>query len=379
MVVFAKYDRDGFYPARVLNVLPGRRRAQSVQVQYLGYADIVWLPRRYVKTNPPKPHFSKASQPSRDVSDAETVAIELGQSFEEPTLATIMYDLRSTLAWGLQTVAGEMVRLFVFGSAMNGFGTEKSDIDVIMEVESASEVSTDKASVKKWLWLAKECFRGAESEFHVKEYISGARIPILRLVHNYTRRELDLSVNNMTPLLNTYLLRAYALLDTRVQKLGKSVKQWAKDKGMCDASRGWLSSYDLVLMALYFLQARKGLPSLQVHCVGEEWCDWDEPPPLMVRNLPKGESADQWLRDFFAFYAEMFDWGNEVVSVRLGQRLPRSDVAFKKLREAPLDIEDPFQAERNLGSHFLSMKKCDQFRQVIVSESRRTLKRKAGV
>merc|ERR1719197_260987 len=76
-------------------------------------------------------------------------------------------------------------------------------------------------------------------------------------------------------------------------------------------------------------------------------------------------SFEMWLSAFFAFYAGTpgpyleesqppFNWGEEVVSIRLGRHgrgLSRTSNEFRELKgrqEAKLHIEDPFERSRNL-------------------------------
>eukprot|EP00929_Paragymnodinium_shiwhaense_P061390 TRINITY_DN3065_c0_g2_i1.p1 TRINITY_DN3065_c0_g2~~TRINITY_DN3065_c0_g2_i1.p1 ORF type:complete len:423 (-),score=114.94 TRINITY_DN3065_c0_g2_i1:149-1417(-) len=55
---------------------------------------------------------------------------------------------------------------------------------------------------------------------------------------------------------------------------------------------------------------------------------------------------------FFFFYTREFDWGKEVVSVRLGRRLDGHDGQFFQLqgrKKHQLHVEDPFEVTRNLN------------------------------
>jgi hypothetical protein len=61
------------------------------------------------------------------------------------------------------------------------------------------------------------------------------------------------------------------------------------------------------------------------------------------------------LRGFFSFYATEFSWGNEVVSIRLGQRVSIDTHHFDSLARGKLNpnhaihIEDPLDTYRNLN------------------------------
>jgi len=137
----------------------------------------------------------------------------------------------------------------------------------------------------------------------------------------------------------------------------------------CDASCGWLSSYDLVIMTIYFLQVKKGVPSLQAIYPDHNWSEGGVLPEVAcLQSLSDSmESSEPWFSHFFDFYANQFQWGHEIVSIRLGRRLSRSDPAFSKLKrvDTHLDIEDPFLVNRNLGAHIRSKKKLERFREAV--------------
>lgn len=306
--------------------------------------------------------------------------VRLAHSFDSPDLMAVMEELRGQLARRFPIEGTEAIDLYVFGSAMNGFGNALSDIDVSMVVKEGRTPKTgrltSKSYIKQVLQLTCCCFSGKESLFRVQELVLTARIPILILVHRSSGRQLDLSVNNLAPLANTFLLRTYSRLDSRICTLGKKVKQWAKDQGVCDASSGWLSSYDLVLMVIYFLQVEKGLPSLQKACPQQDWMKGGLPPTecwLLDKRSLHGGSSDHWFHDFFHFYAGKFSWLHDIVSIRLGRPASRSDPALATLKRSQvgLDIEDPFLLDRNLAKHFRSIQKYNWFREAIVAAIRR--------
>lgn len=64
----------------------------------------------------------------------------------------------------------------------------------------------------------------------------------------------SISLYNVLALRNTELLRTYAKMDKRVEKLGVIIKTWAKHCDIGDASKGSLSSYSLIIMLIHYLQ-----------------------------------------------------------------------------------------------------------------------------
>jgi len=175
-------------------------------------------------------------------------------------------------------------------------------------------------------------------------------------------------MNNLAPLLNTRLLKAYASLDQRVVDLVVAIKIWTKEKRLCGAVDGHLSSYAFALMAIYYLQVVSGtsMPCLQKDATDDAFADEESAEKVAQAAREAGWKLDASLFmlvcGFFAFYAgtngpctnddEMpFNWGMEVVSIRLGTREFSSHEEFKELRgiqEERLHIEDPFERSRNL-------------------------------
>jgi len=242
--------------------------------------------------------------------------------------------------------------LHQFGSAASGFNTVTSDLDVTCCLRSdlSPDLKAEAASVLSQRLAP--IFR-QHSAFEITEEILGARVPILKLCFE-NELEVDLSCHNLTPLVNTRLLREYCNLDQRIYHLGLAVKLWAKAVGVCGATPGNLSSYAFTLMMLYFLQVH---PDVQLPVFPVE--AFKKPHKL----LAVASTRPSWrctlllvdlLKSFFRFYAEEFKWGTEVVSVRVGKRQMASEPMFAALRARQaqrIHIEDPVQLERNLHGY----------------------------
>jgi len=239
-----------------------------------------------------------------------------------------------------------------FGSSVNGFVSRGGDIDVVayQMLQDRSSLS-DARTVLKKLKLA----FSKQTTFIVKEALlhDRVRVPILKLRYA-GKYDVDLSVNNISPLPNTRLLRRYGSLDRRVAELGVIIKMWAKNSGLCGAPNGYLSSYSFILMVIYFLQVTDvGMPCLQRN--GDLFDD-DGATKICSQELVDGwvmrETLAALIRAFFKFYASDFRWGREVVSIRLGRRVNSEATEFQllsKRRDKRIHIEDPFIPERNLN------------------------------
>lgn len=195
-------------------------------------------------------------------------------------------------------------------------------------------------------------------------------MPILRLRFRGDV-EVDLSCHNPEALQNTQLLKAYAGMDVVLRQLVIVVKAWAKMEGVCGASSKHLSSYSLTLMAIYFLQVQ---PDLKLPCLPTWAFDHNGPTHRMALanwscNLP----LHVLFARFAQFYVSDFQWGSEVVSVRLGARARGMDAPFEQLPgrlNQRLHIEDPFLLRRNLNC-VLGMQQEEQLWSKLVQLTRR--------
>mmetsp|Transcript_22006 Transcript_22006/g.48082 ORF Transcript_22006/g.48082 Transcript_22006/m.48082 type:complete len:603 (-) Transcript_22006:84-1892(-) len=262
------------------------------------------------------------------------------------------------------------VSIRAFGSAVNGFGEDSSDVDVVVAARKAdlrrafglSASMSKKGFIPGVLEALVPLLR--RRGFQIKNKILHAKIPILKMTLDGV--ECDLSINNLLPVFNTRLLLEYAEIDPRSVELVRMVKKWAKLAGVHGASDGNLSSYSFTLLVLFYMQVRGALPCLQrlpqrlmyrdgskSYNVAMDLESWKQNPPPMVPCIG--------FKDFFRFYSEEFRYGEEVVSVRLGRPFPVDSPEFQELRvvdengfrpdkrQQLIHIEDPFDTARNLN------------------------------
>lgn len=243
--------------------------------------------------------------------------------------------------------------LELFGSVSNGFGTRFSDIDATCtragpppeeEAESAGSLLSERLCP-----LLKE-----HPQFSIVQEVLTAKVPIVKLRYAQSL-DIDLSCQNRQPLQNTRLLRAYATFNEKVRDLGVAVKLWAKAAGVCGACKGNLSSYAFTLLVIYFMQVH---PEVQLPCLptaafadgaGREG---QKAVAAALASWSCSLSVAQLLLKFFEFYWLTFAWGQEVVSPRVGFRLPAIEEVYEKLRGRwypRIHVEDPYLLERNLN------------------------------
>ncbi|TDH67822.1 hypothetical protein CCR75_006789 [Bremia lactucae] len=212
--------------------------------------------------------------------------------------------------------------------------------------------------------------RAAKCE--IRHVIAGARVPIIRFLHTLNGRkyECDLCFENILATRNTSLLRAYADFDDRARVLGLAVKHWAKKRGICDASTGFLNSYSFVLLSIYFLQIVRVLPNLQdadlleianipfdiYNDVNIAFCeDRDIAQAYHMRKLEEkglpSYSLATLLAGFFEFYATQFDFARQVVTVRSPETriLKLALWGSRKAKSWRMSIQDPLEIDRDIG------------------------------
>ncbi|BFZ16873.1 hypothetical protein BsWGS_19912 [Bradybaena similaris] len=247
-------------------------------------------------------------------------------------------------------------KLSLFGSSCNGFGFDKSDMDICLTFTQRK--IPDKVIVIESL--------ARKMKQHVDlmnvHAIATAKVPIVKFTVKKTGLEGDISFYNTLALENTKLLMCYNKIDPRVNILGYAVKTFAKVCDIGDASRGSLSSYAYILMMLYYLQQVQPpvIPVLQELYKGDQkpqnlvegWDVWflDNLSQLDELWPEKGKNtmsvAELWL-GFLCFYVEEFKYKEHVVSIRQKQPLTRFD---KLWNGSCIAIEDPFDLNHNLGS-----------------------------
>jgi len=180
----------------------------------------------------------------------------------------------------------------------------------------------------------------------------------------------DFSINNSTPLYNMALLTECGQMDSRARSLILLVKRWAKDRGICHASKGHLPPYAWSLLAIYFLQAgideEDGglpLPALDEFAVSSGLISGEGQPSSKAKGSSARPAAKdhkktlaELFRVFVRFYKWEFNWRNEAVSVRSGKRAPPNlslDIHIVLNDDGTTavspTIEDPFDARTNLG------------------------------
>lgn len=255
----------------------------------------------------------------------------------------------------------ETALITLFGSSVNGFGSDNCDVDLCMTFEGneTGQNVDQKTIIEKLAKILRQCPRIVRESVLP---IVHAKVPICKF--QYKKKgdlncvECDISLYNILALSNTRMLRTYTIIDDRVSILGTVVKHFAKVCDIGDASRGSLSSYAYTLMTLHYLQQVKIIPVLQELYVGKKpmnlvdrWNTWffDDLTHLHevwpYRGLNRASIAELFI-GFLRYYAEEFQFEKYVVCCRRLEKLSRLE---KMWTGKKISIEDPFLHKHNLG------------------------------
>nr|DBA23509.1 TPA: hypothetical protein GDO54_014419 [Pyxicephalus adspersus] len=203
-------------------------------------------------------------------------------------------------------------RLYLVGSSLSGFGTRSSDADLCLVIKE--EPMNQKTEARHILSLLQKHFYTQLSYIERPQLIR-AKVPIVKFRDKVSGVEFDLNVNNVVGIRNTFLLRTYAHIESRVRPLVLVVKRWAGHHGINDASRGTLSSYSLVLMVLHYLQI---LPEPVLPCLQKNYPECFNPNMQLhlvhhaPRHIPKypsknGTSLGDLFVGFLKYFATEFE------------------------------------------------------------------------
>ncbi|OQV13297.1 Poly(A) RNA polymerase, mitochondrial [Hypsibius exemplaris] len=255
-------------------------------------------------------------------------------------------------------------RVYLFGSSVNGFGHQNSDVDLILDFDVAH---TDKIVSDSSLRFAAKCAAGNERvqtqrslellADHLQYLLPGysnvqrillARVPIVKFNHEVSGTQCDLSITNMTGLIMSDYLFTLGQIDERLRALVVTIRRWAKAQRLTNPHPGrWITNFTLTIMAVFFMQQRHLLPPLN----------------QLKRDLPRHEPAGNGFDDemktllveFFEFYSS-FDFKRQAISVIEGVAYPKPDFGS-------LFIENPVETNLNICKNL----SADELDRVVVS------------
>ena len=317
--------------------------------------------------------------------DEDLVHFAFGQTNVMITKATTYDAVRMELQNALDgefRLSGYQAHLDAFGSVASSLGSPKSDLDISISVVSLDDLSRGEGGkIAKLLSQGnvlaamleamnleaplddndvgadlddededeeeEEEEEGAEgggqrirasrreslalSGFTVREFVSTARVPVLKLHHTATGTDVDVIHDNLNGVMNTQLLRQYAYRDPRVRPLILAIKRWSSSRGTNNSQNSTLSSYAWVLLVIFFCQSHplRVLPNLQSSAVDDHFVyrpGVSSLIPAPADSAPVNGIA-KLLCDFFVFYGSCtevtFNAQDYIAAVRFAQKIEK--------------------------------------------------------
>ena len=147
-----------------------------------------------------------------------------------------------------------------FGSCSNGLWTSSSDADltlIIPRCNNKPKILTKLRVVRDFMWKLRDKF-----PINSIDLVENARIPVLRIITpSNLLSEIDLSINNISGIENSLLVKQWTRFDPRFIPAAMAVKLWAKSRNINDRAKGTLSTYTLLLQLVFVMQKESMLPA----------------------------------------------------------------------------------------------------------------------
>lgn len=252
-----------------------------------------------------------------------------------------------------------------FGSVINGFWIKNSDIDICIQVPVLLN-RKDQIKFLKKICIILNTYKGG-----IIEQRFSAKVPIIHFSctneKNCFELSCDISINNILAIVNSKLIQQYVGVDKRLQVMGIALKYWSKNRNINDRSKGFLSSFSLILMIIHFLQNvadPKILPSLQdiafernekpyyVFGVDCKYCTDEKIIKEKLYKLNNCKDADTdvatLIIQFFKFYGYQYKSG--VIAIRDIANYYQNFQVLKDFESYFLFVDNPFEVGKNVAN-----------------------------
>ncbi|KAM6147910.1 LOW QUALITY PROTEIN: poly(A) RNA polymerase GLD2-like [Erethizon dorsatum] len=194
-------------------------------------------------------------------------------------------------------------RLFLVGSSLNGFGTQRSDGDLclVVKVNCFFQVN-QKTEAQQMLMVVHKHFCTGLSGYMERPQLIRAKVPVVKFRDKVSCVEFDLNVNNIV---YTFLLRTYAYLLP-----------------------------EPILPSLQKIYSESFSLAIQLQLIHQAPCNI---PPYLSENE---SSLGDLLLGFLKYYAIEFDWNSQMTLVREAKAIARPDGI--EWRNKYIHVEEPF-------------------------------------
>eukprot|EP00759_Apiculatamorpha_spiralis_P041487 PhF_6_TR40169/c0_g1_i2/m.59521 len=237
-----------------------------------------------------------------------------------------------------------------------------------MSVESLTNcvMPTTTDAVRMTLLLNEEFAKLQETQGMLIAHARPYRVNVSPEVH---RVDFDLCLRQFGIRNSEFLRRYHAdFPNSHYLRAGSVVlKQWSKTWGINNSFMGFLTSYAVNIMWIYFLVRRGVVPYVSPDTISPDPSIAKREPqyiplvPLSEENA-NPQKMGELMVDFFKYYANEFDWANHVVSLNRPEITLKSALGWLPENEVKLSrasknvryemcIEDPYETNLNLGRH----------------------------
>ncbi|KAK4351404.1 hypothetical protein RND71_030717 [Anisodus tanguticus] len=162
----------------------------------------------------------------------------------------LLHELRAVVE-SIEILRGATVE--PFGSFVSNLFTRWGDLDISIELPNGSYISSPGKKLKLSLLGAVLKALRAKGGCRNLQFITNARVPILKFQGNYNI-SCDISINNLSGQMKSKILYWINMIDGRFRDMVLLVKEWAKAHNINDSKTGTLNSYSLSLLVVFHFQ-----------------------------------------------------------------------------------------------------------------------------
>ncbi|KAF7831038.1 protein HESO1 [Senna tora] len=141
-----------------------------------------------------------------------------------------------------------------FGSFVSNLFTRWGDLDISIELPNGSHISS--AGKKRKQTFLGDLLKALKMKGGLRslQFISHARVPILKFKSNRQGISCDISIDNLLGHMKSKLLLWISMMDGRFRDMVLLVKEWAKAHKINNSKTGTFNSYSLSLLVIFHFQ-----------------------------------------------------------------------------------------------------------------------------
>eukprot|EP00668_Euglena_longa_P007967 GGOE01009587.1.p1 GENE.GGOE01009587.1~~GGOE01009587.1.p1 ORF type:complete len:818 (+),score=194.66 GGOE01009587.1:363-2456(+) len=239
--------------------------------------------------------------------------------------------------------------VFVFGSSALGIVAQVGDVDFYVEMDAMRNGRVTRHQVQDHLQRIYEVLSTCDHRWipsHALKRVFTARVPIIKKTGT-PGLDFDISLFPCG-LRNSALLRRYVERNLGIlQPLAMTVVQWSKSVGINDSRNGFLTTYSVILMVIFYLICSQNVTHVPIDTIRSK--DDIDPEPF----VPQPEDPDEGIQrrlgrllaEFFTFY-DAFNFDEDCICIRTTNHVSREAKGWTS-RDVPIAIEDPYETHLN--------------------------------